>query len=255
MKSIRLRLRRLSGKRENLILSRFHMLTETKRPSSKRSSKLRQKFTARIRSKSSQLQSRTREWCTILSTCKLRTKLASKTRITERRTRRSDMRHATTLRSRHAARPWLKMRDWTRWSFRKFLISELPRSWVVALIFSPMVACKVVWPRSMQRVTWSQLKRLGIESALGTPAILSKKVQRQLQTFRSLTWISRRMLSSVDHEDWTLTWLGHLSMLRSLRQNRLPYQPLSPLVKFPWAGEAKLRQTMCQLPHDPLLLA
>ena len=251
MKLIRLRQLKLSGKLENLILSQFHMLTEIKRPSSKRSSKLRLKYMARIRSKNSLLQSRTKEWCTILSTCKSRTKIASKTRITERRTRRSGTRHATMLRRQHAARPWLKMKDSTRWSFRKFLISELPRSWIAALIFSPMVDCKVVSPRSQQLVTWSQLKRLGIESALGTPAILSKKVQRQLQTSRSQTWISKRMLSSVDHVDWTLTWLGHLSMLKLLRQNRLPSQPLSQLVKSPWAGEAELLQTMCQLLHDP----
>ena len=148
------------------------------------------------------------------------------------------------------------MKDSTKWSFKKFLIRELPRSSIEASIFSLMVACKVVWPRLKQLVIWSQLKRLGIESAQERATILSQEVHWQPRTSSSQTWISGRMCSSVDRVDWTLTWLGHLSMLKSRQQNLLPYQPPpSPLVKFPWASEAKHLQTMCQLLKDPMCKA
>ena len=166
------------------------------------------------------------------------------------------MKHATMLKSKHEQKPWLKMKDSTKCLFKRFLIQELPRSWIEASISSRMVACKVVWPRFKQLITWSQHQRVGIESALGQAIILSQQIQQQQQTSHSQTWISKKMLSSEGLADWTPIWLGHLLMLKPQLQNHLLYQsPLSQLAKFPPVGEARLLQTMCHLLNDPLCRA
>ena len=133
---------------------------------------------------------------------------------------------------------------------------EWLKSWTEASIFSLMVACKEVSPRSKQLISWSKRQRLGRESARGGTTRLSHWIQRQLRTSSSQTWISRRTHSSADLEDWTRTWLGHLLMLKLRRQNHLPYLlPLPPLVKFPPANGARHHPTMCHLLNDLLCKA